>query len=236
MKIAINQPYFFPYLGYFSLIKNTDQFIILDVVQFVPQSWIRRNRILKADNGWRYILVPVNKAPREALIKDITICNTTNWKMEILNQMSVYKRIAPNYQDVFDLVNNIFESEYNHISELCQVSLKAVCNYLGIETEIINFVELDISIQTPESTDEWALNICKAMKNVDEYWNLPNGISFYDKTKYEAAGVTIKFPRNRLRSYNQERSVFEPGLSIIDVMMFNSKKEIYEMLDDFELL
>ena len=60
-KVAIMQPYFFPYLGYFSLIKHTDEFILFDPVQFIRHGWIERNRILKPENGWQYISVPLEK-------------------------------------------------------------------------------------------------------------------------------------------------------------------------------
>jgi len=210
--------------------------LILDIVQFVHQSWVRRNRILDATGGWKYISVPVNKSHRETLIKDITISNSHNWKQDIINQMVVYRKIAPNYREVIDLLNYIFKNEYTHVSDLCQRSTEIVCNYLGIETEIKLFTNMNLTIEKPGATDEWALNICKAINEVDEYLNLPNGISFYDRSKYEKAGITIEFLRNHLKHYNQGTNGFEPGLSIIDVMMFNSRKEIHELLDDFELL
>jgi len=236
MKLAIMQPYFLPYLGYFSLIKHTDEFILFDTVQFIRHGWIERNRILKPSNGWQYIMVPLKKHSRETLIKDIEINNDQQWKEKILAQLQHYKKQAPYFSNVIDILNEIFSKEYATIVDLNLASLKTVCNYLGINTPIQVFSLMNIDIEPANAPDEWALNICKALGNVDEYWNPPGGQSFFDKKKYESAGINLKFHSAILTDYDQKRNVFEPGLSILDVMMFNSIEEINKMLDNYELL
>ena len=236
MKLAIMQPYFLPYLGYFSLIKHTDEFILLDTVQFIRHGWIERNRILKPSDGWQYIMVPLKKHSRETLIKDIEINNDQQWKEKILAQLQHYKKQAPYFSNVIDILNEIFSKEYATIVDLNLASLKTVCNYLGINTPIQVFSLMNIDIEPANAPDEWALNICKALGNVDEYWNPPGGQSFFDRKKYENAGINLKFHSAILTDYDQKRNVFEPGLSILDVMMFNSIEEINKMLDNYELL
>ena len=236
MKLAIMQPYFLPYLGYFSLIKHTDEFILFDTVQFIRHGWIERNRILKPSNGWQYIMVPLKKHSRETIIKDIEINNDQQWKEKILAQLQHYKKQAPYFSNVIDILNEIFSKEYATIVDLNLASLKTVCNYLGINTPIQVFSLMNIDIEPANAPDEWALNICKALGNVDEYWNPPGGQSFFDRKKYENAGINLKFHSAILTDYDQKRNVFEPGLSIIDVMMFNSVDEINKMLDNYELI
>jgi len=236
MKLAIMQPYFLPYLGYFSLIKHTDEFILFDTVQFIRHGWIERNRILKPSNGWQYIMVPLKKHSRETLIKDIEINNDQQWKEKILAQLQHYKKQAPYFSNVIDILNEIFSKEYATIVDLNLASLKTVCNYLGINTPIQVFSLMNIDIEPANAPDEWALNICKALGNVDEYWNPPGGQSFFNKKKYENADINLKFHSAILTDYDQKRNVFEPGLSIIDVMMFNSVEEINKMLDNYELI
>jgi len=136
MKLAIMQPYFLPYLGYFSLIKHTDEFILFDTVQFIRHGWIERNRILKPSNGWQYIMVPLKKHSRETIIKDIEINNDQQWKEKILAQLQHYKKQAPYFSNVIDILNEIFSKEYATIVDLNLASLKTVCNYLGINTPI----------------------------------------------------------------------------------------------------
>ena len=236
MKLAIMQPYFLPYLGYFSLIKHTDEFILLDTVQFIRHGWIERNRILKPSDGWQYIMVPLKKYSRETIIKDIEINNDQQWKEKILAQLQHYKKQAPYFSNVIDILNEIFSKEYATIVDLNLASLKTVCNYLGINTPIQVFSLMNIDIEPANAPDEWALNICKALGNVDEYWNPPGGQSFFDRKKYENAGINLKFHSAILTDYDQKRNVFEPGLSILDVMMFNSIEEINKMLDNYELI
>ena len=236
MKLAIMQPYFLPYLGYFSLIKHTDEFILLDTVQFIRHGWIERNRILKPSDGWQYIMVSLKKHSRETIIKDIEINNDQQWKEKILAQLQHYKKQAPYFSNVIDILNEIFSKEYATIVDLNLASLKTVCNYLGINTPIQVFSLMNIDIEPANAPDEWALNICKALGNVDEYWNPPGGQSFFNKKKYENADINLKFHSAILTDYDQKRNVFEPGLSILDVMMFNSVEEINKMLDNYELL
>ena len=233
-KVGIMQPYFFPYLGYFSLIRHTDLFILFDPVQYIRHGWIERNRILKQGDGWLYVQVPLIKQSHETLIKDVLIDNSTDWKNKMLAQIQPYKKIAPNYFEVRTLIEKIFASDYKDIVSLNKSALVEVCNYLSITTPIETFSKMNLSIATPTAPDEWALNICKAIGGVSEYRNPPGGKSFFDKQKYSEAGIDLVFHEVVVAPYNQRRDFIE-GLSIIDVMMFNSPDEINLMLDNYEL-
>lgn len=235
-KVAIMQPYFFPYIGYFSLIKHTDEFILFDTVQFIRHGWIERNRVLKQNEGWLYIKVPLVKHPHDTSIKDTQIDNSQDWKAKIIAQLQTYKKIAPNYPQVNKLVEESLKQEFPDIVSLNKSCIKAVCDYLGITTDLKVFSKMDLEIETPTAPDEWALNICKAMEDVDEYWNLPGGREFFDAKKYADTGIKLKFQKIDLVEYDQKRRPFEPGLSIIDVLMFNSPKEVNIMLDNYEFI
>lgn len=236
MKIAIMQPYFFPYLGYLSLIKHTDRFILFDSVQFIRHGWIERNRILKQSEGWLYVQVPLIKSSRGTLIKEIKIKNSVDWKNKITSQLQPYKKIAPYYYTIMKLVNELFKESFTDIVSLDKKALEIVCEHLGIMRKIEIFSEMNLEIEPVSTPDEWALNICKALGNVTEYWNPPGGLTFFDRSKYEDSGIKINFQKIKITAYNQKRNSFEPGLSILDVMMFNSVEEIHKMLDRFELL
>ena len=226
-----------PYIGYFSLIKNTDEFILFDSVQFIRHGWIERNRILKPNGGWQYVQVPIIKENgRDTIIKDIRINNSENWKSKILAQLQHYKKRAQYYNKVVELLNDVFNSDYDDIISLNKVSLEQICNYLGINRKINVFSEMGLDVAPVTAPDEWALNICKAFGGVDEYWNPIGGLSFFDKSKYHNAGIKIYFQEMVLTPYRQLGNEFESGLSIIDVMMFNSPESINEMLDNYRLL
>ncbi len=237
MKVGIMQPYFFPYIGYISLIKHTDKFILFDPVQFIRHGWIERNRILKQNEGWLYIQVPlILKDGRDTIIKDVAIDNAQQWKSKILAQVQPYKKNAPYYFKVLNLLNTLFAEEYNDIVSLNKKALELICNYLGIEKKIDIFSDMHLDIEEVHAPDEWALNICKTIGNVKEYWNPPGGQSFFDKVKYNEVGIDLKFQSVKIMPYDQKNNMFEPGLSILDVMMFNSPEEINVMLDNYELI
>lgn len=232
MKIAIMQPYFMPYLGYFSLIKNTDKFIIFDNVQFIRHGWIERNRILKPENGWQYIGVPLKKHHRETIIKDIRICNYENWRGRIFRQIEHYKKIAPYYLDVVGFLNKTLESDFESITSLNVHLLSETCKYLGIEFNFEIFSEMELEIDPVKGPGDWALNISKAL-NVSEYVNLSGGMEIFNLEAFNKEHIKIEFLKINLSEYNQRKRPFEPGLSIIDVMMFNSKSIILKLLDNY---
>jgi hypothetical protein len=237
MKLGIMQPYFMPYLGYISLIKHTDRFILFDTVQFIRHGWIERNRILKQNGGWSYIQVPLVKNDgRDTLIKDILINNKEKWQDKILAQLQHYKKKAPYYFNTINLLNEIFSIECKDIVTLNEISLNKICEYLGIKRKMEVFSKMNLKIDTVNAPDEWALNICKAIDGVDEYINPPGGQSFFDKSKYDKENIKLRFQEIELTPYNQKQEIFEPGLSIIDVMMFNSVEEINIMLDNYKLI
>jgi hypothetical protein len=236
MRLGIMQPYFFPYLGYFSLIQQVDKFILLDTVQFIRHGWIERNRILNPNGGWQYIRVPLQKHTRETKIEDIKIDNTQAWNEKILSQLQHYKNIAPNYLTVKNVIENTLNKECFNIVDLNYMTLCAICDYIGIKTSIHIFSKMNLVIDPVTSPDEWALNICKKIDGATEYWNPTGGMAFFDPQKYQNSKIELKFQKVKLREYDQKREVFETGLSIIDILMFNSIETVKEMLNDYELL
>lgn len=239
MKVAIMQPYFMPYIGYLSLIKHSDLFILFDPVQFIRHGWIERNRILKQNEGWLYIQVPLIKNNNRAtLIKDCLIDNSQHWKSKIIAQLQPYKKTAPYYFKVVNLINDIFTKEYKDIVSLNKSCLEFICTYLGFSKELPVFSEMNLKIKIAQEPDEWALNICKALqiKEKIHYINPIGGLEFFDKNKYIDNDIEISFQKMKVEQYDQKRQWFEPGLSIIDVLMFNSPEEINVMLDKYELL
>jgi hypothetical protein len=236
MKLGIMQPYFLPYIGYISLIKHVDCFIFLDIVQFIRHGWIERNRILNQNGGWQYIQVPlIKKDGRKTLIIDVKINNNLNWQNKILAQLQHYKKIAPYYYKIITILDDVFSYRYDDIVKLNKMSLEKILEYLGIEKKIDVFSKMNLQIKEVNAPDEWALNICKAIEGVNEYWNPPSGQKLFDKAKYDTNGIELKFLNMQLIEYDQRCGVFETGLSILDVMMFNSVEEINSMLDKYEL-
>lgn len=228
------QPYFFPYIGYFQLMNLCDEFIVFDTVRFIKQGWINRNRILHPEGTPKYLSVPIQKFKSDTLIKDILIDNKVDWKQSIIiNRLQVYYKDAPYKEEVIAFVRDCLSEEFSSLSELNVHLLKKTCNYLNINCHITSLSKSNFEYEDATASDEWGLNISKAL-NAKTYINAPGGILFYDKNKYKKEDIEIIFINPILNSYNQNCETFTPGLSILDVMMFNSVDEIQEMLINYE--
>lgn len=234
MKVAIMQPYFMPYLGYLALINYVDDFILFDTPQFIRHGWIERNKLLKLDGGTMYVKVPLVKHTRDTKIKYVCINNELKWQTKIISQLDHYKKNAPYYKSVIALLHEIFDEEYSSIVRLNMKSLQVLCNYIGITTPISIWSEKQVAIDEVKAPDEWALNICKALK-YDAYVNLPGGRSFFDAQKYEKEGICLSFLELEPIQYKQFSNAFVPFLSIIDVLMFNDVCQVKKMLKNFNL-
>lgn len=230
------QPYFFPYPGYFSLIKATNKWIVFDTPQYANYSWMNRNRIINCnDDNWMYFIVPLKKRPLRTSINSIVIQNEVNWKEKIISQLGYYKKHAPYYNHVVEFLRETLTSEFVKLSDLNIHTLKATCKYIGIDFNYEIYSEMNLQIEDIHAPDEWGLNICKAM-GVSKFINPERGQNFIDRQKYLNEKVDIKFLEYRYPDYDQKMEEFIPGLSIIDAMMFNSPKELKVILEDYKLV
>jgi len=237
MKLAIMQPYFFPYIGYFQLINAVDKWVVFDIVQYMRHQWINRNRILHPKSGFQYIIVPARKHSREIFIKDIVIDNRQNWKNRIIAQLAHYKKKAPFFKETIDFLKECFfseESNVRNLSKLNTIILKKVCNRLNIKFKHTICSDLNLQLGGITHPGDWALMISDQL-GAKEYINPSGGREIFVPSKFEEKGIKLKFLTPKPISYKQKGHEFIPNLSIVDVMMWNSKKEIKTMLGEYEL-
>ncbi len=237
-RLAGHQTYLFPYIGYFTIISAADIFIYADCLQYEKKSWMNRNRIISEDGSIRYFIVPVKKAAIETPINEKAISFERDWETAILNQLGYYKKRAPYYNDVVDLLRDVFGKKYDNISELAIASTEQTMKFLGIEKRTYRFSELITDHPKDLAPDEWGIFACGLFKEegVDTFINAPDGKAFYDIEKYKKNGLNIEFLQNNLRSYDQGLEKFADSLSIIDVLMFNSVEEVRDMISDYRVL
>lgn len=234
MKLGIMQPYFFPYIGYFQLINSVDKWVVFDTPQYIRKGWVNRNRVLQKNGGVKYIGIPVQKSSRETPIKDIMIHSHT-WREDIFNALDYYKQVrAPFYHQTMSFLEETFDKENNLLSPLLVHFLERCCSYLRIPFSYQVFSEMDMIIKAPNPGD-WAFEISKTM-NANIYINPPGGKSIFNKSKFEEAGIELQFLESSYFSYSQNNQGFEPWLSIIDVLMFNSLDQITEMLNRHKIV
>jgi hypothetical protein len=234
MKIAVMQPYLFPYIVYFQMIKAVDVFVFYDDVNFIKQGWINRNRILTNNKDFMFT-VPLKKANPFYLIKDTLLNEKFYDKWNEKFQMTVrqnYKK-APYFDEVSELINNVLNTKCTSISELAIVSIVAVSKYLELKTIFYSssnrFKNKDLERQ------DRLLDICKK-ENAKHYINALGGQELYNKESFEEKGIELSFIKTIPIEYKQFSNEFIPWLSIIDVLMFNSVENIKVMLDKYELV
>ena len=236
MKLAIMQPYFFPYVGYFSLMEYADRFVFFDTPQYISRGWVNRNRLMTAAGEPVYMTVPIRKMPRETAIMDIAIDQSQDWKEKIYGQLSAYKKRAPRFKAVSGFVHDVLDGfEGDSLSALNIRGMKAVAAELGIDCAFDTFSEMELPIGEVHAPDEWALEISRAMK-AEVYVNPPGGMEFFDKSKYDRAGIDLQYLQSNLKPYVQRVGKWVPGLSILDVMMFCGQDEIRDILNDYTIL
>ena len=235
MKIAIMQPYFLPYLGYFSLIKSTDKWVVNDEVQMIHKGWVDRNRILKQYGGWHYIHVPLQKYPHTTIIKDIKVRNSDCWKERIIAQLGHYKKRAPYYWQTIRFLNDALDQKFESLTMQNVHLLSKCCDYLGLEFKYDILSDLNLDLSEIHEPDDWSLKICQQL-NYDTYINPILGTSFYDRKKYKDNAIKLNFLNLYPTEYDQGSDQFIGGLSIVDVMMFNTPEEINSMLDKYDLI
>ena len=228
MKIAIMQPYLFPYIGYFQLMNVVDEFIVYDNIQFTKKGWINRNRILV--NGTdSYITAPLKDDSDYLNIVDRRLADT--WplsKKKILNRISETYKKAPCFASAYPLVEEAIACEENNLFKFIFHSLVLIKEYLDIQTPLI--VSSSVSIDHALRSEDKVIELCKARK-ADSYINPIGGVELYDKGRFESNRITLQFIKTSDFVYQQFNNDFVPFLSIIDVIMFNSKQKTREYLE-----
>ncbi len=230
MRFAAFQPYFFPYLGHFDLINKVDKWIVSNELQYIETGWMNRNRILHPVSGWTYINVPLISHHYDIRIQDVKIIPSSDWKTRIFGQLAHYRRQAPFYSSTLQLVEQCLENDTDSLSELNISILLKVCEFLGIHFDYLLESDLKIEKQAPANLSDWICAIASVL-GADEFINPPGGAHLYDPQRFKALGVKLAFQSFTNMIYDTGGYNFEPALSIIDVMMWNSRADIMRYLD-----
>ncbi len=229
MKLGIMQPYFFPYIGYFQLIQLVDVYVIADDLNFIKNSYIKKNSIL--DNGAPALIsLQLIGASQNKLINEIEVGNDID---KLLTAIQRRYAKAPYFKDVFPLLQTILLSKEKNLARFLGYSLMEISSYLGMQTKFLYSSEIEKNNDL--KFDARIMDICKRV-GADHYINAIGGKDLYDKDKFAAEGIKLSFIDTKDIEYKQFDKEFVPNLSIIDVMMFNSKEESRELLQRYELV
>ena len=231
MKLAVMQPYVFPYLGYFQLIANADRFVVLDDVNFITRGWIHRNRIL-GTGGPDMFTIPLHKASSNRRICDHEIAVEDRlWeKLPRILQRSYAK--APQFDTAWPLIESVLSCGETNLASFNLFALRAVLEFLGIRTPIVESSRVygndDLSFTAR------LVDICRR-EGADVYLNPEGGREIYSAEDFSPHGIELQFLVHEPAPYPQFGGPFEERLSIIDALIFNDRPALQKLLASFRI-
>lgn len=233
-SIAVMQPYFFPYIGYYQLARMVDTFVLYDNVEFTKSGWIHRNRILM--NGKiKYISLSLRKDSDYKMIGERRIASIFFEKNrgKIIRQIENSYRNSEQFSTVMPVIYEAMSSNQNNLYDYLYHSIRVIFNYLNIRPRVIRSSEVDLYHQLPASKK--LIAFCD-FYGANRLINPIGGIKLYDRSEFLENGIKLSFLESTQINYSNEDGEVPTHLSIIDVLMNNSRDQIETMLNNFKLV
>lgn len=229
------QPYVFPYIGYFQLIKAVDVFVFYDDVNFIKQGWVNRNKILVAGKEFVFT-IPLKDASSFTTIRDTQVNNQLfeKWKVKFLRTLEQSYKKAPFFLEIYQLISHILEKDFLSIADIANESIIRISSHLGLKTRFISSSSEYADTKSLDRENR-LIEIIKRNRHI-KYINPIGGRELYSKESFLKNGIELNFIKTNFSAYKQFNNDFVPWLSIIDVLMFNSTEEINVMLDQHDLV
>jgi len=233
MRIAIMQPYFLPYMGYWQLLASVDKFVILDDVNFINRGWINRNRIwLGGQPAW--LTIPLSGASQNKMIRQIDILSDDGWHARMEKSVFHAYASAPRFAEIYELFKEMLGVAEGNLSGFLHRTIVDVCGILGIKTEIIS--SSSIFPKGELKGQDRILDICKRI-GATAYVNPPGGRELYEQARFEAEGISLYFLQpgptgDMLQNSSPQGDI----LSILDTLMQNDQPSVSKATGQFSLL
>jgi WbqC-like protein family protein len=229
MILGVMQPYFMPYIGYFQLMKAVDKYVVYDDVNYIKGGWVNRNYVLI--NGEKEMFtVTLQKASQNKLFNEIMIGDNFNKLMKTL-QINYSKAI--NFDQTMTLMERIISFSDKRLAIFIANSFREIVSYLSIDTEIL--MSSDIPKDNSLRGKDKIMQICEIL-DADTYYNAIGGQNLYDKEEFREHGVALNFVSTISTPYIQlHTKEFVPHLSMIDVLMNNTKDEVIRLLESYQI-
>lgn len=232
MRLAIMQPYFLPYIGYFQLMAAVDLFIVYDNIKYTKKGWINRNRMLLNGSDAMFSL-PLKKDSDTLDVVQRELAAEFD-RTKLLNQFKGAYGRAPYFAQTFPLLERIVRYDDANLFRYIHHSLTRLCEHLDIKTEIR--ISSEVAIDHDLKSQDKVLALCQAV-GADTYINSIGGMELYAKDDFRANGIELNFIKSRPFEYPQLGAPFVPWLSIIDVLMFNPMDAVRACIaGNFELI
>lgn len=232
MKLAIMQPYFFPYCGYFQLMAAVDAFVVYDNIKYTKKGWINRNRI-QTRGAESLISLPLKKDSDFLDIRARQLSAAFD-RNKLCNQIAGAYRHAPWFSAVMPVVENIIQNPDDNLFDYLWQGLIGLRDYFGLSCELI--VSSSLLANHALKSQDRVIDICQVM-NARTYINPPGGMALYSRQDFVERGLELQFIQPHPWRYPHSDAEFIPWLSIIDVMMFNPRDEVVRRLQrGYELI
>ena len=216
MKVAIMQPTYLPWIGYFALMKSVDVFIILDSVQFSKRSWQQRNQI-KTESGVKWLTVPViSKGKKDQLIADVKIDYSSKFPESHINMIEQNYRKSPFFGDFSEVFFSVLRERHEYLSHLSINLILLIRELLDIKTKI----KYSSDFLTQGSKDELLAELCEHV-GATEYISPPGSKVYLDDSDaFSKRNIPVKYFNYKYTNYPQLHGEFIQYMSVID-LLFN---------------
>ncbi len=224
MRIAIMQPGYLPWLGFFELMHHCDLFVIFDDVQYTKKDWRSRNKIRTKD-GWMWLTVPVQtKDRRFQLINEAVIDHTSNWRQKHIKSVEVHYGKARYLKEFFPAFKEIVGFKWERLVDLDLELIKWLAGALGIRRDIV----MSSSLKTTGGREEKIIAVCEAL-GATELYDTKASSTFLDRAAFENRGIKLEFQDYQHPVYRQLYEPFLAQMSVID-LLFNYGPESLGMI------
>lgn len=214
MKVAIHQPQYLPWLGYFDKMDQVDAFVLLDTVQFKKNEWQNRNRI-KTASGWQYLTVPIlHRFPQR--IGEVEINNRMPWARKHLQALISNYAPAPFFDVHRPFFEEVYHREWTLLLDLNLTILAYLVEVLKIRTKLV--LASSLALPDREGATDRLIAICQAL-GAESYLSGVGGKNYLDLRRFEEAGIQVLFQEFQCPKYPQRFGPFEPNLSIVDLLL-----------------
>ena len=218
MIVAVHQPQYLPWLGYFDKIRRADIFCYLDNVQYKKNDWQNRNRI-KTSRGWQWLTVPVRFQFPEKIC-EVKIDPTVKWRKKHLQALFTNYHRAPFFKQYIDVYEQIYSEDWESVSELNIESIERLKDALGLgQKPAIKASQLEL----PEDPTGRLIDICKEVK-ADTYLSGQDGIKYMDLDRFKENGIKVVIQDFKHPVYPQMFDEFQSLMSVVD-LLFNCGPE-----------
>jgi hypothetical protein len=227
-SIAIMQPYFFPYIGYFQLINYVDVMVIYDNIQYTKKGWVNRNKLIDGDQVYN-ISIPLKKASSKLNINERHL--SYQWpkqKVKIIKKITNSYKKSKYFDNTINLIENIFEFNDQRLDNFLFNSIQSLANSLNIKTKIIRSSEIELNSEILKGTDR-VIEIIKLLKG-KRYVNPISGENLYDKKLFNKKGIRLNFIETSFNMIDNDANTINSHLSIIHQMMNISKNDFKKEL------